>query len=318
VSELRYSPFGKTRYTSGSTPTKYQFTGQFSNFTDFGLYFYNARWYDSQLGRFAQADSIIPPGVQGLDRYAGMANNPVRFTDPSGHRECESKSGIECDWKTPYLWNRSEEILKKYGGKNDLKAMTKIIDAGSRVYGDYDTLLPALSGVFLGSDTYGPGTLWAAKGTGCAGVGREPHDCAGASDYFSDTGFHSDFQDEHNQLFHVWAYIANTSSPGSSNIVGLIIASFANGFHEVDQSNIAKIGQVFGNQAMMGKGWGTSWQDYTLSLAGIYIGSLITDQVVTPSELAGTISSIIGSQGPGSNGLMQMYQRTYGPLYGSP
>jgi hypothetical protein len=50
--------------------------------------FYQARWYDPTLGRFAQADSIIPEasqGVQAWDRYAGMNNNAVKYTDPSGH-----------------------------------------------------------------------------------------------------------------------------------------------------------------------------------------------------------------------------------------
>jgi hypothetical protein len=47
--------------------------------------YYNARWYDPALGRFAQADSIIPDGVQGLDRYAYVNNNPMRYTDPTGH-----------------------------------------------------------------------------------------------------------------------------------------------------------------------------------------------------------------------------------------
>ena len=47
--------------------------------------FYNARWYDPTLGRFAQADSIVPGGVQGLDRYAYVNNNPLRYNDPTGH-----------------------------------------------------------------------------------------------------------------------------------------------------------------------------------------------------------------------------------------
>ena len=47
--------------------------------------------------RFAQADSIVPVGVQGLDRYAYVNNSPVRLTDPSGHRcvpedECENNA----------------------------------------------------------------------------------------------------------------------------------------------------------------------------------------------------------------------------------
>jgi len=53
-----------------------------------GLDYFNARWYDSSLGRFAQADSIVPlasQGAQAWDRYAYTNNNPVRYTDPSGH-----------------------------------------------------------------------------------------------------------------------------------------------------------------------------------------------------------------------------------------
>jgi RHS repeat-associated protein len=51
----------------------------------FGLMFYNARWYDPALGRFAQADTIVPAGVQGLDRYAYVGNSPINYNDPSGH-----------------------------------------------------------------------------------------------------------------------------------------------------------------------------------------------------------------------------------------
>lgn len=49
--------------------------------------FYNARWYDPALGRMAQADSIVPGGVQGLDRYAYVRNSPLNYVDPSGHYE---------------------------------------------------------------------------------------------------------------------------------------------------------------------------------------------------------------------------------------
>lgn len=49
--------------------------------------FYNARWYDPSLGRFAQADNIVPSPVhsQSWDRYSYANNNPINYTDPSGH-----------------------------------------------------------------------------------------------------------------------------------------------------------------------------------------------------------------------------------------
>jgi RHS repeat-associated protein len=102
ISEIRYKACPKgmltlrvlwredeVRHESGASPTEYTYTGQYSYTADFGLMFYNARWYDPSLGRFAQADMIVPPGVQGLDRYAAMNNNPVRYTDPSGHVPCD-------------------------------------------------------------------------------------------------------------------------------------------------------------------------------------------------------------------------------------
>lgn len=52
--------------------------------------FYNARWYDPSLSRFTSADSIVPAGVQGYDRFAYVSNNPVRYVDPSGHMETSS------------------------------------------------------------------------------------------------------------------------------------------------------------------------------------------------------------------------------------
>jgi hypothetical protein len=59
--------------------------------------FFNARWLDPAIGRFAQADSIIPEsqGVQAWDRYAFVNNNPLRYTDPTGHC-ADPLSGTAC------------------------------------------------------------------------------------------------------------------------------------------------------------------------------------------------------------------------------
>jgi RHS repeat-associated protein len=91
--ELRYTAWGEVRYTSGQTPTDYTYTGQRSEVEGFGLMYYNARWYEPGLGRFAEADSIIPqPGNPlGWDRFAYTRNNPVRYTDPSGHDVCDEE-----------------------------------------------------------------------------------------------------------------------------------------------------------------------------------------------------------------------------------
>ena len=86
VGELRYRPWGGTRYSGGQTITGYKFTGQREE-AGIGLYYYGARWYDPGLARFIQPDTLVPnPGdAQSFDRYAYVNNNPLKYTDPTGH-----------------------------------------------------------------------------------------------------------------------------------------------------------------------------------------------------------------------------------------
>ncbi len=81
-----YKAWGETRYTSGTAPTTYKYTGQREE-SSFGLYYYGARWYDTALGRFVQADTMIPnpSNPQAWDRYAYVYNNPLSYSDISGH-----------------------------------------------------------------------------------------------------------------------------------------------------------------------------------------------------------------------------------------
>ena len=81
-----YTPYGSLNRREGLVDSTHKFTGQrFDGST--GLYFYNSRYYDPQLGRFIQADPIVPsPGdPQALNRYSYVRNNPLKYTDPSGH-----------------------------------------------------------------------------------------------------------------------------------------------------------------------------------------------------------------------------------------
>ncbi|HKZ54830.1 MAG TPA: RHS repeat-associated core domain-containing protein [Anaerolineales bacterium] len=76
LGELRYKAYGETRYPVGGLATTFRYTGQREEEGDLGLYCYRARWYDPELGRFVQADTIVPgPGDPlAYDRYAYVHN----------------------------------------------------------------------------------------------------------------------------------------------------------------------------------------------------------------------------------------------------
>jgi RHS repeat-associated protein len=85
IGENRYYPYGETRLSTGSIPTDKLYTSQRD--VGLGIYHYNARFYSPKLGRFLSPDTIVPgyDNPQNLNRFSYVRNNPVRYTDPTGH-----------------------------------------------------------------------------------------------------------------------------------------------------------------------------------------------------------------------------------------
>jgi RHS repeat-associated protein len=90
VQRYTYTPFGQQRYKGSESafPISSRFTGQVLD-EDTGLYYCNSRYYDSELGRFTQPDSIVPDpsSSQSFNRFSYVRNNPLNMVDPSGHSE---------------------------------------------------------------------------------------------------------------------------------------------------------------------------------------------------------------------------------------
>jgi len=59
VAERRYKAWGETRYTWGTTPTSFRYTGQWQE-ESLGLYQMGARFYDPALSRWLSADTLVP------------------------------------------------------------------------------------------------------------------------------------------------------------------------------------------------------------------------------------------------------------------
>ncbi|NOK71559.1 MAG: hypothetical protein GFH25_541324n2 [Chloroflexi bacterium AL-N10] len=85
-SQQEFDPWGVVHQGGiDSSTTTLNYTGQRRD--DTGLVYYHARYYDPRLGRFLSPDSIVPnpQDPQDLNRYTYAKNNPLRYTDPTGH-----------------------------------------------------------------------------------------------------------------------------------------------------------------------------------------------------------------------------------------
>ena len=93
VAKQSYLPFGEDWGVSATDlPTDYTFTGQ-REAAEIGLHYYIARWYDSEVGHFIQAESIVPSARNAIayNRFAYVKYNPLIYTDPNGHWETKNQ-----------------------------------------------------------------------------------------------------------------------------------------------------------------------------------------------------------------------------------
>ena len=86
VSRMEYLPFGDTWFQEGDLSHNPKYNSQELD-KETGYYFYNARHYDAGIGRFVTPDTVIDGemSTQGWNRYAYCKNNPIKYSDPTGH-----------------------------------------------------------------------------------------------------------------------------------------------------------------------------------------------------------------------------------------
>jgi hypothetical protein len=80
-----------------------------------------ARWYDPEIGRWISPDTIVPDpsSPQQFNRFGYVSNNPVKYTDPTGHcqfgwddqgnliitkDDCTVDEFESLDWNQRILW----------------------------------------------------------------------------------------------------------------------------------------------------------------------------------------------------------------------
>jgi RHS repeat-associated protein len=117
IERYSYDVFGEPNRTS-DVNNPYLFTGRRYD-PEAGLYYYRARYYAYDIGRFLQTD---PTGYDdGMNMYTSVANNPVSLVDPYGleamfdlhydyvRRVVEEEAQRQAEWRRQMLQAHMDE-----------------------------------------------------------------------------------------------------------------------------------------------------------------------------------------------------------------
>jgi len=123
IRRLAYKAFGEEIVNTGAGDAPpYTYTGK--ELDSSGLMYYGARHYDPALARFITPDTVEDRGTQGLNRYAYALNNPIRYTDPTGHWADEWKH-----WEQELSGNIATHLARFPVDDLDEATRTRLTDA---------------------------------------------------------------------------------------------------------------------------------------------------------------------------------------------
>ena len=112
VAYSRYHLYGASKASTDTTGQPFAYNGEARD--DTGLDYLRARYYDSQGGTFLTEDSYPGEDTDPLsqNRYSYVQNNPVNYTDPSGHFWNSIKKGWNYVKKTASnAWNGVKRVV---------------------------------------------------------------------------------------------------------------------------------------------------------------------------------------------------------------
>ncbi len=134
-----YDAFGMPTVCEENVENRFRYTGeQYDSLT--GQYYLKARFYNPVTARFTQEDTYYGDG---LNLYAYCHNNPVSYTDPTGHEAMPAAEKSSIDNYIDNYANAVNDYADKYSGAmndyidNYANAVNNYIDKYSRAMNDY-------------------------------------------------------------------------------------------------------------------------------------------------------------------------------------
>jgi len=200
-----------------------------------GLYYYGARYYDCETGRFTTRDPVAgrTHTPQSLNRYIYCLNNPLKYTDPLGlsaetvetgleeHEDPNLVCGFSIDWeallrKLRKLWEmfggsveKLMELLKQYLAGILQKIQQNFLYTGTINFHEFFPLMSFLGAVVkIFGDVLGiTGAFFCIEGMGILGGGGQIGLCFV---YHPDLGW---------AMFYYFGYLWGAMKAGGVSII---------------------------------------------------------------------------------------------------
>jgi len=241
-----------------------------------------------QFNALTSSDQALRACQQCWEQWGGLSEEQVARGRPDfayhaqqALQDCLARHHCPQIYTYAHSWQPEAyaEYLLTVPQITDVERLALLSDyVAARYPDDTEKYMQVMTQIILGVP---PGPLAAPRSLmagNCAGWGRDPHDCPENWEDFmflTDTSFHPDYQDYHNQVYHFWASVAaigGQQSPLARGFSTLLTYFGLQIMHEYFQ------GIVLGSQ-------GASWQDANLTDLGMDLGIALSNGDISPLEV---------------------------------
>ncbi|MDH5783039.1 MAG: hypothetical protein OEZ35_05180 [Candidatus Bathyarchaeota archaeon] len=147
LTTMSYKPFGEKDEAYGDEE-RFAFNGKEED-PQTGLYYYGARYYDPETGRFTQPDAYTGKlgNPQAQNRYIYCTDNPLKYIDPTGHtgnpannynwEDQVAADEMACEQSLENFYKEqkdteTKQALEEIEKESRLKGIKGLVEAGRR------------------------------------------------------------------------------------------------------------------------------------------------------------------------------------------